>query len=304
MSQTVYAHGGDWVPAGISYKVYRELGYKFAMRYVVPSIPGKLISLPEVASAHANGVDMVFIYETSGATWQGGKQAGLVDGEIAHNMLKELGAPYSVACYHAVDTQVSSGQLARMGDWLDGVITGMAQYATGVYGEFAVVEFAARAHPDVYRWQTKAWSGGSISELAHLLQLGATDIGQFQIDIDVAYAPHFGQWYADPNQQPDNLNGDGMIQGFIPPVETIGVPFRMGTYTTLVLYCDTGLFHNEPQEVRIAIHSNGKGYSQIQTIKLQAATPVTVTFEQHDVNAISFSRNAGSGYAEIGYAIY
>lgn len=304
MGETVYGHGGDWVPMGMPYEQYRSLGYTFAMRYVVPQIQGKLVPIQEIAAAHKNGVDVGFIYETSGTTWQGGRQSGLADGEVARKTLIALGAPYSVACYHAVDSQALAGQMHIVHDWLEGVITGMEPYNTGVYGEFDVVEMAYANFPHVRRWQTKAWSFGKVSDHAHIIQLGATDVGGFQIDIDVAYTPMFGQWYADQRKQPDNLTGDGMLNGFIPPVTKAGVPFRSGGFTTLVLYCDTGLVGNQEQKVRVAVHSHGKGYSQIKEIVLMTATPVMVPFEELDVDAVSFERLTNDGNGEIGYSIY
>lgn len=304
MSETVYGHGGDWVPAGMPYAEFRKLGYTFALRYVVPQIQGKLVTIQEIAAAHKAGVDVGFIYETSGTTWQGGRNSGLADGELARKVLIALGAPYSVACYHAVDSQALPGQIHTVQDWLEGVMTGMAPYQTGVYGEFDVVEMARANYPHVLRWQTKAWSEGRISQSAHMLQLGATDIGGFQFDIDVAYTPMFGQWYADQRKQPDNLTGDGMIVGFVPPVTKVPVPFRAGGFTTLALYCDTGLSGNQEQKVRVAIHSHGKAYSQIHDQVILNATPQVITFTEMDVDAVSFERLVNDGSAEIGYSIY
>lgn len=299
----IVLHGADWVAPGMSYKRFREQGLSFAIRYAVPSIAGKMIDLREVAQAHAAGVDIVLVYETSGATWEGGYSAGYADGVAAYAALRSLGAPYTAACYHAVDSPVPDAQMPVCRAWLDGVIHGMSRYRTGVYGEYSVVEMAASSFPHALRWQTKAWSGGSISPKADILQLGSNSLFGINVDIDVAYTSHIGQWYANPVQQPPSLTGEDMISGQIPSHAVTGVAVPEGSATKVLLYADTGLMGDEAQKVRVAVWSKAKRYSQITEVTINAADPIPVSFLEHDVMAVSFSRGETDGLHDVSFVI-
>lgn len=299
----VASHGADWVPGNMPYGVFRQQGLKFAMRYVVPSIPGKMITSEEVRNAHSWGVDLGFIYETTGRTWDGGYDAGVRDGVAAASALRTLGAPQSCAAYHAVDMQVGQAVIGTVMDWVRGLITGMRPYRTGLYGQLLVVDYAAAIYPQVFRWQTEAWSSGQISPNADMLQLGSASIAGIDTDVDVAYVPHFGQWYANPSQQPPALHGDDMISGELTPVDIVGYPFPEGSATTVSLYTDTGLVADEPQSVRVALFSKAKGYSQIETVELHTAAPFSMLMQEHDVCAVSFKRTTADGNHVIGFSV-
>lgn len=303
LAEAIVPSGGDWVSPDMPYAEFRKAGHTFAMRYAVPSIVGKMVTRTEVLAAHASGVDVGLIYETTGATWRGGVAGGTADGEAARQALESLGAPHSVACYHAVDSQVADSDMWLVRGWLTRIRDVMKPYRTGVYGQASVIDMAHTLDPAISRWQTQAWSAGRVSQWTEILQLGSTSIAGINIDLDLAYLPDFGQWYANPAKQPQPQKGDTMITGHVNALETLSIPVPPNSPTYIMLMCDTGLFAGAVQQVRVAIRSKAKGWSQIVNQVLHSADSVTIPFDEHDVDAVSLSRNPDDGAAPVGYAI-
>lgn len=303
LAEAIIPSGGDWVSPDMPYGEFRSFGHTFAMRYAVPSIAGKMISRNEVAAAHSHGVDIALIYETTGTTWRDGVVSGTADGIAARQALESLGAPHSVACYHAVDAQVADSEMWVVRGWLTAVAARMKPYRTGVYGQASVIDMAHALDSSIYRWQTQAWSGGRVSKWTEILQLGQTSIAGINLDLDIAYAPAWGQWYANPGNQPKPVSEDNMITGHVNALETLSVPIPPNSPTYIMLMCDIGLFGQAVQKVRVAIKSRTKGWSQIVDQVLSTTDAVTVQFDEHDVEAVSLSRNPEDGVAPVGYAI-
>lgn len=196
MTQNVLARGGDWVPDTMDYTEYHRSGYRFALRYVVPSIPGKMVSAVEVSHAHAAGIDVGFIYETTGTTWEGGMTAGIDDGIAAQEAMKSINAPMGIAVYHAVDSQVADAQLATVIQWVNGLQKGMPDYRVGVYGQFSVMQAVAERYPHICLWQTPAWSDGKIFPALEMFQEPQVTISGITLDTDSLYDTDAGLWRA------------------------------------------------------------------------------------------------------------
>lgn len=204
MNQQVIARGGDWVPAGMDYTEFYRSGYRFALRYVVPSIPGKMVTADEVSSAHAAKVDVGFVYETDGVTWKGGKSSGVTDGEAANAAMLSIDAPEGITVYHAVDSQVADSDLHLVTEWISGLQDGMTHYSIGVYGQFSVMQAVAALYPHVKLWQTPAWSSGAIYPALELYQDSQVKLGTMDIDTDSMLVPNTdaGFWLASTTTQP------------------------------------------------------------------------------------------------------
>jgi Domain of unknown function (DUF1906) len=295
--------GGDWSQGIMDYALYRSYGFRFAMRYIVPSIPGKMIRHAEIISAGQHGVDLGFVYEKDGAGWRSGSATGTDDGIAARMALQSIDAPESCAAYFTIDAQVESSQMLTAIAYLDAAAQAVQPYRAGAYGQYDVIEHAWAYMPELFRWQTMAWSGGRVSDHADLLQVGHTVIGGIDADSDVAYTPRFGQLYANQWQQPVSPREGDDMSGFISPSEILSVPVPVGTASKLLLFADTGLMHGEDQVVRVAIRSETRGYSQIITERLADNVPVTVVLTARDVDGISLSRTDLDGGGVIGYAI-
>lgn len=186
----------------MNYDEFYRSGYRFALRYVVPSIPGKMVSALEVATAHAAHVDMGFVYETDGTTWQGGKDAGIADGKAANDAMQSLKAPSGVTVYHSVDSQVLQSELPTVIQWVTGLQEGMPDYSIGIYGQYSVMETVASHFPHIRLWQTAAWSSGATYPALEMFQDSQVTIGAVTLDTDSLFiaedAAGFWTWQAPP----------------------------------------------------------------------------------------------------------
>lgn len=297
------ATGADWFEGMMDYGTFKSNGLRFAMRYIVPQIQGKMIQHAEIMAAHALGIDLGFIYETNGISWRGGGTEGLVDGAAARMALKSIAAPETCAAYLTIDSQAMPADVSTVLSYINAARKMLSPYRCGVYGEFAVVEAAYMHLPDVFRWQTMAWSQGQVSDHVDLLQMGSTTIANVELDIDAAYHPYFGQWFADQSRQPINQIRRDDVNGNIIPNAVTSIPVNPGTASKIMLFCDVGLLQGEPQGVRVAVHSASAGYSQITHEELSHDTPLTVVFTARDVDAVSLSRAPNDGNGIIGYNI-
>lgn len=198
MTRAVLMVGCDFDASNMNYAVLGASGYQFVMRYVVPSIPGKMITRQEITNAHAAGIDVGFIYETTGTTWQGGYIAGVTDANAARTALASIGAPSGTTVYHAVDSQVPDAELPTVLDWLNGLEHAQPPYFPGIYGQYSVMEAVAAHAAHIQLWQTDAWSNGATFPFLDLYQSGTAGINGIQVDRDAAYTDDFGQWAASP----------------------------------------------------------------------------------------------------------
>jgi hypothetical protein len=214
MTQQLVARGGDWVADSMNYEQFYKAGYRFAMRYVVPSINGKMVTAIEVSNAHAAKVDVGFVYETTGTTWQGGHSSGVDDGSAAQDAMHTINAPKGIAVYHAVDSQVPISQIPTVIQWLEGIEAGMPDYTVGCYGQESVMVAVAAALPHIKLWQTPAWSGGAIYPALELFQDSQANIGGLKIDTDSLYtsAADAGFWLAESPPPPPK---DGQVDNII-----------------------------------------------------------------------------------------
>jgi Domain of unknown function (DUF1906) len=186
--------GADWSVGQMDYLLFKTAGYDFAMRYAVPTLPGKSLTHAEITVAHAMDVSVGFIYETTGTTWRGGHVQGMIDGHQAKSALAAMTVPVGRACYHAIDEQVTPADLGQIGEWVSGLIAGMWPYAVGVYGQYLVMQYLHVNFPDVKLWQTPAWSGGQTSDHINLLQGGRSTFDGVDIDADTWVAGDPGFW--------------------------------------------------------------------------------------------------------------
>lgn len=214
MTQQVLARGGDWTAEGMNYEEFYRSGYRFAIRYVVPSIPGKMVSALEVATAHAAHIDMGFVYETDGTTWQGGKDAGITDGKAANDAMQSIKAPSGVTVYHAVDSQVLDSELPTVIQWVTGLQEGMPDYSIGIYGQYSVMSYVANHFPHLRLWQTPAWSNGGVYPALEMYQDSQVKIGAITLDTDSLLADEasagFWTWSA-PTPPPKGGHVDEII---------------------------------------------------------------------------------------------
>lgn len=203
------ARGADWFIGAMDYAAFRRAGYTFAMRYAVPGIDGKMISAAEIHRAHAEGISIGLIYETTGLTWTGGKTQGRIDGLAAKDALISLSAPDIVACYFAIDSNVTYAEMGTVIDYLDAADSAIEPYQMGVYGQFSVIEEVYSKIPHAVLWQTAAWSNGLVSLEADIFQDSQTTLLGVDIDTDSLFDEDAGLWHPPtmpvPQPQPKGL---------------------------------------------------------------------------------------------------
>ncbi|MDY0113713.1 MAG: DUF1906 domain-containing protein [Corynebacterium sp.] len=186
-------------PSGAS---IRAAGYTFVCRYLSdggPDLPGKQLLPSERADLHANGVDIVLNWETTGTTARGGYSAGVADANAAVAQGVILGSPVGTVVYFSCDWQVRGAQTDAVVDYFRGVNSVIGVDATGAYGDADILRHLRDAGVISWRWQTQAWSAGAQDPGINILQdnnAGYVTVGGIQCDLDLALTDNFGQWAA------------------------------------------------------------------------------------------------------------
>lgn len=295
--------GIDTESAALNYAEVKARGYTFVMRYIVPSIPGKLITKSEIAAIHAQQLDLGMVYETTGTTFRMGQKGGLTDGQAARGAMIRLGAPRSCAAYHAIDSQVSASDMPSLIEWAKAVRGAMLPYSTGFYGPFNALSVIKQNLSGVYTWQTSAWSDGQWLSGADMRQQGTVVIGGIDCDVDKILFPDWGQWHWLPTIQPEPKGEALMFSGTVNSNAAVPIPVPAHSVTQVALYCDFVNGASDEQQIRVALHSQSKGYNQIEVVSITSNSPVSLHFTESDVDGVSFRRDPGMGMAEIGYLI-
>lgn len=197
-----YPRGLDYAGGRISGASLKANGISFVCRYLTDGgsgLPGKQLLPDEFADLIANGIAVVFNWETTSNFMLGGYNAGVSDAQNALNYIRSLpGAPQDPVVYFSCDFDEAPSQDAAVQAYLQGaasVLGGMDH--VGIYGAFYVCTRAQAAVGVKYIWQTEAWSGGNITSAVNIMQrngLGYQTIDGVQCDINEAHTDDFGQF--------------------------------------------------------------------------------------------------------------
>ncbi len=168
-----------------------SLGYRFAGRYVVPTVGStawKALTLPEAEAIRAAGMDILCIFELDAARAGRGEAVGAQDGDLAQICARALGIPAGTTLYFAVDYYPAAAEMPQIEAYLRAVGARIAPYTLGVYGCYDVVEYLAARDVCRHYWQCVAWSGGKISEKADLYQAtGNVEVAGVLVDQNERY---------------------------------------------------------------------------------------------------------------------
>lgn len=140
-------------------------GYAGLIGYVSADA-SKDLTAAVIADYHAHRLGVLLVFETTSTRAQAGEGAGQADRVYAETRASTLGFPREIPIFYAVDEQVAPAVVLP---YFRGVHTG-ACWPVGVYGDLDVVEAVMAAGLATYGWQTCAWSGGRVSQVAHLYQ--------------------------------------------------------------------------------------------------------------------------------------
>lgn len=168
-----------------------SLGYRFAGRYVVPTVGStawKALTLPEAEAIRASGMDILCIFELDAARAGRGEAVGAQDGELAQSCARALGIPAGTTLYFAVDYYPAAAEMPQIEAYLRAAGARIAPYTLGVYGCYDVVEYLSARHVCRHYWQCVAWSGGKISANADLYQAtGNVNVAGVLVDQNERY---------------------------------------------------------------------------------------------------------------------
>lgn len=144
-------------------------GFEFACRYLVPS-GWKRLTMAEAEAISVSGLQIVSVFETMANRALAGRFAGLVDGKTATQVAKDVGQPAGSTIYFAVDFDALPAHMDLVASYIRAANEETPEYATGVYGSYAVIE-AMKARGVCSRfWQTHAWSHGKKANGIHIYQ--------------------------------------------------------------------------------------------------------------------------------------
>lgn len=164
-------------------RAFAEQGVKFVGRYVKAN-SWKTIEPAEAQRIQAAGMQILSVFERTADRTKQGASAGTVDGIEAFKQAKKIGQPTGTAIYFAVDYDAPASQLDNIAAYLRAAQREITGYRLGVYGSYSVINAMAAKFPGIYLWQTRAWSKGKVSELAHV----------YQREIDVQANGHQIDW--------------------------------------------------------------------------------------------------------------
>ena len=140
------------------------------------------------------GIGVHLNYEWYEGRMSEGNASGQIDGTTALSQAKALGYPKGLPITFSDDTSGTS--LTDIYDYLTGVKTGLSGfYRVGYYGPRTKLDSVLTSGHAVFGWQPTAWSGGLISDKAHLYQkFGGAPISGTDLNV-VLREPPF-DWYA------------------------------------------------------------------------------------------------------------
>lgn len=184
----------------------RAGGYTFVARYLSHE-SGKNLSAGEAQSLIAAGLTIVCNWEDSATNSLSGYGQGVSDAQAAKAEALSVGQPADRPIYFSVDFDASSGQLATIEAYFEGVASVIGLSRTGVYGGHYIVESLFNAGKVQWGWQTYAWSYGSWDPRAQFRQI-QNGIDNDEEDEDEAVVADFGQWpYAEAPPPPQPTRG-------------------------------------------------------------------------------------------------
>ena len=180
----------------------------------------------EVADLRGAGLDIGLVFEAGDVGMRGGRAQGQSDGTLAALQATALGYPAGCAIYAACDFDAQPGDYPTLVAYLDGFGSALGHHAVGIYGGLAVVDTMLAGGHAVYGWQTVAWSGGRVSDHAHLYQRIATTTslqGSYDEDVTLRPGGDIGAWShtppaptPGPAPQPPNLGAQPWLGRPVP----------------------------------------------------------------------------------------
>lgn len=197
-----YPQGLDYAGGHITGADLATNGISFVCRYLSSggaSLPYKQLTADEFADLTANGIAVVFNWETTSDFMLNGHDQGVSDAQQALTYIQSLpGVPsgYQPVVYFSADFDEAPDQDPAVQAYLQGAasVLGGVDHI-GIYGAYYVCTRAQAAMGVKYIWQTEAWSGGNITSAVNIMQrnsLGYKTISGVQCDINEQHTDDIG----------------------------------------------------------------------------------------------------------------
>jgi Domain of unknown function (DUF1906) len=164
--------------------------------------PSKNLTASRVAELHANSIGVGLVWETTVDAWTGGYAQGVEDGQAAAEQASELGWPFSIGIYFALDQDIPQSNPVAI-DYLRGCAA--CGRPVGAYGCGDILLNALNEGVIQLAWLagSQGWSGfqsAKTSGRIAILQQSGAIIGGASVDTDVLLLPanNCGIWWATP----------------------------------------------------------------------------------------------------------
>lgn len=185
------AFGLDYAWGDLTPQEVLRAGATFVCGYLSHT-PAKNLTPDEVRGYSAHGIATVCVWETSAKRMLAGYDAGHKDAVEANIQARRIGKPPKAPVFYAADWDASPQEQYAINQYLEAAShVGPA----GVYGSYYVCKRAHGVLPELYLWQTYAWSGGQWLPAARLRQYSNGHVvGGVSVDYNHGLTNDFGQW--------------------------------------------------------------------------------------------------------------
>jgi hypothetical protein len=299
----VYGHGCSFVHDSMAYNDYRRAGFKFAVRHLDPADEESVVVLDEVHRAHSQGVDMCFAVSLNVASAYRSEDIASATGEVARGVMVDMGAPHSVAVYlniHDNTNPLNSPQLPR---WLMAYREALKPYRTGISASGVVPYYVRHHFPGMYVWDRTPWGRDALTYNPDIMSMDYLTVMGVPSTLNVAYSPFFGQWAANPANQPRKEETSVMSSGILEQGINTPIPVDPGSAAKLMLYADIAGINEGTASVRVRFHSAAGGYYYEDSILLSTSEPVTIHFTERDTDGVMLEHVEGTSPAYVTFLV-
>lgn len=172
-----------------------DLGFRFAGRYIGAGTDDKQLHADEIAALNGAGLAIVSLVEGGSRGALSGYLTGVTQGQLALDDVNQLGIPADRPMYAAIDWDFHAGDMAAVGQYLDGLASVIGRERVGVYGGYQAVRWAREQWGARWLFQTYAWSAGQWYPAAQLRQtLNGQEAAGGTVDLCLATVDDYGQW--------------------------------------------------------------------------------------------------------------
>lgn len=264
-------------------------GIRFAGRYY--STPGnpKNLNLQEALNLLHAGIDIVSVYETTATFMMQGRIGGADAMRSANAQALLCGQPDGSPIFFACDFQPSASELPIVLAFLAGCYSVSTRFRVGVYGSYSVCVAAKEQFPDIYTWQTAAWSGGLLFPKRDIYQPGSILYGYPDVDEDLATTDAYGGWHHWERSNPPSGGDDMSFYVKLDEAGTFGFPLPPGKFSQILFGVDHVGAAVKVAPLRVASWQHGGSTWHVDTLAFTSAGVVAYTLPRPNTEFVSIT---------------